>query len=63
MAQIIQIVGSLLILSAYTAAQRGGRSQSSRTYLVLNLVGSTVLTVSLPPNSSSAFSCSRGVGR
>jgi hypothetical protein len=27
MAQIIQIVGSLLILSAYTAAQRGVLSQ------------------------------------
>jgi hypothetical protein len=45
MAQIIQILGSLLILSAYTAAQRGVLSQSSRTYLVLNLVGSVVLTV------------------
>jgi hypothetical protein len=45
MAQIIQILGSLLILSAYTAAQRGVLSQSSRTYLVLNLVGSAVLTV------------------
>jgi hypothetical protein len=45
MAQIIQILGSLLILSGYTGAQRGVLSQSSRTYLVLNLVGSAVLTV------------------
>jgi hypothetical protein len=45
MAQIIQVLGSLLILTAFAAAQRGALSQSSRTYLVLNLVGSAVLTV------------------
>lgn len=45
MAQIIQILGSLLILVAFTAAQRGALSQSSPTSLVLNLVGSAVLTV------------------
>lgn len=45
MAQIIQILGSLLILVAFTAAQRGVLAQSSPTYLVLNLVGSAVLTV------------------
>jgi hypothetical protein len=43
--QIIQVVGSLLILAAFAAAQRGAVSQSSPTYLVLNLVGSTVLAV------------------
>jgi hypothetical protein len=45
MAQIIQVLGSLLILSAFTAAQRGALSQSSPLYLALNLVGSVVLTV------------------
>ena len=45
MAQIVQILGSVLILVAFTAAQRGALSQSSPTYLVLNLVGSAVLTV------------------
>lgn len=45
MDQVIQVLGSLLILAAFAAAQRGALSQSSRTYLVLNLVGSSVLAV------------------
>jgi hypothetical protein len=45
MAQIIQVLGSLLILLAFAAAQRGVLAQSSPTYLLLNLVGSAVLTV------------------
>jgi hypothetical protein len=45
MDQVIQILGSLLILAAFAAAQRGALSQNSRTYLVLNLVGSAVLAV------------------
>jgi hypothetical protein len=43
MDQLIQVIGSLLILAAFAAAQRGRLSQNSRTYLVLNLVGSTAL--------------------
>jgi hypothetical protein len=45
MDQVIQVLGSLLILAAFVAAQRGALSQNSRTYLVLNLVGSAVLAV------------------
>jgi hypothetical protein len=45
MDQLVQILGSLLILGAFAAAQRGVLSQTSRTYLVLNLVGSAVLAV------------------
>ena len=45
MDQVIQVAGSVLILVAFAAAQRGALSQSSRTYLVLNLVGSAVLAV------------------
>ncbi len=45
MDQVIQVLGSLLILAAFAAAQRGVLSQNSRTYLSLNLVGSAVLTV------------------
>ena len=45
MDQLIQVLGSLLILSAFVAAQRGRLSPDSRTYLVLNLVGSVVLAV------------------
>jgi hypothetical protein len=44
-AQAVQIVGALLILLAYGAAQFGLLDQHSRLYLVLNLVGSAVLAV------------------
>jgi hypothetical protein len=43
MDQLIQIVGALLILSAFAAAQFGAMDPHSRTYLVLNLVGSAIL--------------------
>lgn len=43
MDQVVQIVGALLILVAYAAAQFGAMDQHSRAYLVLNLVGSVVL--------------------
>jgi len=45
MDQLIQVLGSLLILAAFVAAQRGRLSPDSRTYLVLNLVRSVVLAV------------------
>ena len=45
MDQILQVVGALLILLAYAAAQFGALNQHSRVYLVLNLVGSAVLAV------------------
>jgi hypothetical protein len=45
MDQIVQVLGSLLVLTAFAAAQRGALSTESRAYLVLNLVGSAVLTV------------------
>jgi hypothetical protein len=45
MDQVIQVFGSLLILVAFAAAQRGRMSQTSRVYLVLNLVGSAILAV------------------
>jgi hypothetical protein len=41
----VQIAGALLILAAYAAAQFGLLDQSSRRYLVLNLVGSAILAV------------------
>jgi hypothetical protein len=44
-AQVAQVLGAVLILPAYTAAQFGMWDQRSRLYLVLNLVGSAVLTV------------------
>ena len=45
MDQVIQLIGALMILVAFAAAQRGSMSTTSRTYLVLNLVGSLILTV------------------
>jgi hypothetical protein len=45
MDQLVQVVGALLILIAYAAAQFGSMSQHSRAYLILNLVGSAILAV------------------
>jgi hypothetical protein len=45
MDQVVQVIGALLILVAFGAAQFGAMSPRSRTYLVLNLVGSVVLAV------------------
>jgi hypothetical protein len=44
--QIVQIVGSLLVLSAFVASQRNTVTQSSLTYLGLNLFGSAILAAS-----------------
>jgi hypothetical protein len=43
--QAVQIVGALLILAAYAAAQWGVLDHTSRPYLLLNLIGSTTLAV------------------
>jgi hypothetical protein len=45
MDQVVQVIGALLILAAFAAAQFGILDQSARSYLVLNLVGSAVLAV------------------
>ncbi|MGX7671717.1 CBU_0592 family membrane protein [Plantactinospora sp. DSM 117369] len=42
---VIEIVGSLLILSAFAAAQTRRLSPHSARYLLLNVAGSTVLAV------------------
>jgi hypothetical protein len=44
MDQIVQVIGALLILVAFVAAQFGVLGTNSRTYLLLNLIGSVVLT-------------------
>lgn len=43
MDQVIQVVGAVLILLAFVAAQAGRVSPHARSYLVLNLVGSAIL--------------------
>jgi len=42
---LVQILGALLILIAFVAAQYGVMRPDALGYLVLNLVGSAVLTV------------------
>ena len=42
--QIIALVGSVVILAAYIAGQRGLLPPHRRTYALLNLLGSGVLT-------------------
>lgn len=43
--QIIQIVGSILVLVGFAAAQFGRLKQDSLAYLVLNAAGSGILAV------------------
>jgi hypothetical protein len=43
--QLFQIVGAVLVLAGYGAAQIGLLGQRSYPYLLLNLVGSAVLAV------------------
>ena len=43
MSQLVQIVGSLLVLAGFALAQRGVLDQKSRRYLLVNLVGSALL--------------------
>jgi len=43
--QVIQIVGALLILAAFTAVQVDRMRPDSRLYLTLNLIGSAILAV------------------
>ncbi len=45
MSQLVQILGSLLVLAAFALGQRGILDQKSARYLLLNLVGSAVLAV------------------
>lgn len=43
MSQTVQIIGSLLVLAAFLAAQVGWLNPRSTSYLVLNIVGSGAL--------------------
>jgi hypothetical protein len=45
MDQVVQVVGALLILAAFAAAQFGKLDVESKSYLWLNLVGSLILAV------------------
>ncbi len=43
MDQVVQVIGALLILAGFAAAQFGKLDVESKTYLWLNLVGSVIL--------------------
>jgi hypothetical protein len=45
MGQFLQIIGATLVLTAYALSQFRRLDQQSRGYLVLNLVGSSILAV------------------
>src|SRR5947208_2347635 len=45
MDQVVQVIGALMILIAYAAAQAGRWSTDAPAYLWLNLVGSIILAV------------------
>jgi hypothetical protein len=59
--QVVQIVGALLILAAYAAAQFHYVDQDAPSYLVLNLVGSIILAVLAYVESQWGFLLLEGV--
>jgi hypothetical protein len=44
MTELLQVVGAVFILVAFSAAQTGTLTPHQRSYLALNLVGGVVLT-------------------
>lgn len=58
---LIQILGAILILIAFIAAQRGRMSPQSATYLTLNLIGSIVLATLAAMHSDWGFLLLEGV--
>jgi len=61
MDQVIQVIGALLILTAFAAVQFERMLPSSRLYLALNLVGSVILAVLALRTSQWGFVLLEGV--
>ena len=61
MGQIIQVAGSLLILIPFVLAQLGRVTPDSLRYIVLNLVGSTVLALDAADGRQWGFLLLEGV--
>jgi hypothetical protein len=59
--QVIQIVGAVMILVAYWAAQTGRWSPDALPYLWLNLVGSAILAVLAATSENWGFLLLEGV--
>lgn len=58
---MVQLVGAVLILSAYMAAQRGQIPFDSVRFLAMNTVGATTLTVVAAVNRDLGFLLLEGV--
>ncbi len=61
MESAIQILGAILILIGFVAAQRGAMSPHSRIYLVLNFAGSAILAVLAAIHANWGFLLLEGV--
>jgi hypothetical protein len=61
MDQVIQVIGALMILVAYAAAQSGRWSTDALAYLWLNLVGSVILAVLAATSENWGFLLLEGV--
>jgi hypothetical protein len=61
MDQVVQVVGALMILIAYAAAQTGRWSTDAPVYLWLNEVGSVILAVLAAISSNWGFLLLEGV--
>jgi len=61
MDQVIQVIGAVMILIAYGAAQAGRWSTDSLIYLILNLIGSAVLAVLAAASKNWGFLLLEGV--
>ncbi|MFI9274690.1 hypothetical protein ACIGXM_28870 [Kitasatospora sp. NPDC052896] len=61
MEQLIQIIGSILVLIPFALAQRGRLNTKSRGYLVLNLAGSGVLAAQAAVTAQWGFLLLEGV--
>lgn len=55
MDQVVQVIGAMMILVAFTAAQRGRWTTDNVAYLWLNLVGSAILAVLAATSSNWGF--------
>ena len=61
MDQVVQVVGAVMILVAYAAAQTGRWSTDALVYLILNLVGSIILAVLAAAGENWGFLLLEGV--